>query len=631
MRLTHEYTYDLEGRFKRPVFTVLLFLLIVLVRLYVLQVLQGDFYRHFSTENSIKETKLPAARGIVYDRSGKILVDNVPRFQVVIIPQYVVDPAGMLNSLQSLLDLSKAELDEVWAKRLRQAKYQQLVVKADASLDEIARIRARKSPWHDSAEAFDLRGVEVRTTYQRTYPDGSAAAHVLGYVSEIDGDRLTKYQQEYPDRYKLGDQVGVSALEEEWDELIRGEEGFVQRAVNAIGREVEYIGITNRLKTKPARAGASLHLTIDAEMQSFAQELFAGRRGSAVVIDVNTGALLTLLSSPTYDLEKLTTEKAERYWRKVRAQQSKPLFNRAVQGAYPPASTYKIVTAIAGLSEELITPEERIDCKGSYRFGRRTFHCWNRRGHGASNLRDSIIHSCDIYYYVLGLRLGVDRLAKYANLLGFGSPTGIRLAGERSGLIPTKAWKKQRFGSNWLEGETLSIAVGQGYDLVTPLQNALMIAQVVNGGKSLTPHLVSSAFSEEAKRVYSFTNKETQQIYLDPEVLQQVSQALADVVSTPGGTAHRLSRYKVSMGGKTGTAQVVSLSSKCTSEKCRDHGWFVGFSPVKQAQIAVSVIVENGGFGSGSAAPIAGALMQKYHDISQAQMALTAKSKKISS
>src|SRR3989338_4355155 len=618
MQLAHEYTQDIEHRFPYVIGVIALFFLLVLARLYYLQVLRGEFYRLFSTENSIKEMTIETPRGVIFDRRGNVLVENRPVFDVVVIPQYVLNPKKTLQSLASLLNLPLHEVETIWTKRLNQPRYQSLTMKQDVTREEVSMIRARHEPWYDERHLFDLRGVEVQMRYERLYPYGFAASHLLGYVREIDQKRLEAYEKKYPGRYVKGDNVGMRGVEETWDLFLRGQDGYEQRVVNAIGREVDYAGIAQQLEHRTALPGANIRLTVDRDLQGLAASSFAGRRGAAVMVKVETVEVLLLYSSPSYDLNTLASREGSRYWQELSFDPSKPLLNRPIQGAYPPASTYKIVTALAARSEEVIKSEETIFCPGAFSFGGRDYHWWHRSGHGAGNLHRSLVQSCDVYYYRVGLRLGVDRIAKFAKLLGYGTPTGIEISDERSGLIPTAAWKEERIGVPWQEGETLSIAVGQGYDLVTPLQSAMMIARVVNGGKIVSPHLLLSVhYPDGREESFESEKNEVKKLDLSPEILKEIRDALVGVVEEVGGTAGRLRSHKASMGGKTGTAQVIRLEAagSCKGESCRDHAWFVGFSPTEKPEVAIAVIVEHGGFGSSAAAPIAGELMQRYADI----------------
>ena len=616
MRLVQEYTADIEHRFRYATIAVILLFFVVVGRLYYLQIIRGNFYRFFSTENSIKAIKVPAVRGMVFDRRGQVLVDNRPSFNLVVVPQYVVSPERMLSSIERLLNMDPEELQALWEKRRLQASYQPLPLKKDITADEVALIRAHKGPWADPADPYDLRGVDVEVAYQRTYPESDIATHLMGYVKEIDPARLAEAKKKDPGRYRAGDMVGIGGIEELWDQTLRGQDGYEEHIVDAVGREVDYEGIAQQLTHQPSVAGHSLVLTVDRDLQELAREQFAGRKGAAVVLDPRTGAVRALYSSPSYDLNRLSGPDGAAYWNELASSKEKPLLNRAIQGGYPPGSTYKIVTAIAALSEGEVRPDERVSCGGALMYGGRAYHCWG--SHGPIEIHRAIVSSCDVFFYQMGLRLGVDRLAKYANLLGPGHKTGIPLPGEKPGFIPTAEWKEKKLGIPWQKGENISISVGQGYNVLTPIQNALVAAHVANGGKVIDLHLVDAAFDVNGNEVYRWKPpEEEKRLPIDPKVLQIVKDGMAGVVAEPGGTGHRLSLLPVSIGGKTGTAQVVQLDGNavCRSEICRDHAWFIGFSPVENPEVAAAVVVEHGGWGASAAAPVVGALLQRYHDI----------------
>lgn len=610
MQLNREYTLDIEHRFRYLLWAIAAFFFIIIFRLYMLQIVQGEFYSFFSTENSIKEITHEAPRGRLLDRRGQILVENRPAFDLIITPQYVIDPAAMQGSLSRILSVPLAELESIWERRKGKPRYQPLVVKTDIAFDDVSLIHSRKNPWHAEGSTLDLRGVDVRMGFSRSFGAGDIAAHLIGYVREIDAERLKMYKQRFPGRYKLGDRIGVRGLEERYDIALRGKDGFEQRVVNAVGREIQYEGIARELVNTAAQPGEDLQLTVDRDLQLVAREQFAGKRGAAVMIEVETGNILALFSAPSYDLGQLAGPDGSEYWKTLETDPQKPLLNRAVQGVYPPASTYKIVTAVAALAEGVVKPDERISCGGAYVYGGRPYHCWLRSGHGAIALKQAIAASCDVYFYVMGLRLGVDRIAKYAQVLGLGRRSGIPLADEKSGLIPTAEWKLARFKEPWQEGETLSIAVGQGYDLVTPLQNAMMAARVANRGKPIRAQLLHAAQQAAIPSA-------DEGLAIADDVFDRVHEGMRAAIAEAGGTARRLATLPIAVAGKTGTAQVIALDrgAGCHAEWCRDHAWFIGFAPVERPRVAVAVIVENGGFGASVAAPIAGALFQKYAEI----------------
>lgn len=610
MDLTHEYTHDISRRFKHLSWIIALVLLVIVAKLYYLQIIKGSYYHFFSEQNSIKEMKIPALRGTIYDRNGKVLVDNRPAFDAVVVPQYIHDKAKVIDTLSILLNLDKAAIEEKLNKAKSMPSYYPVVIKSDINEDEVAALKAHKTPWYDDADKFDLRGVDIDLRYARVYPDTFASSHLLGYLREIDENKLKSYNETYDNIYRLGDFVGIGGVEEMWDFAIRGRDGFDQKVVNATGREVIWPDI-ELIREQPVN-GASLNLTVDATLQEIARKEFEGKSGAVVALDPKTGEVLALYSAPSMDLNKLSSPEGNRYWGQLSTDASKPLYNRFLQGTYPPASTYKITTSTAGLGEKEITETSKLFCGGGLTFGGRLYKCWRASGHGSIGVVEAITSSCDTFFYQLGLKLGVDKIAKYANALGLGHITGIDLPREKSGLIPTSQWKMERYKTPWQAGENISIAIGQGYDTVTPLQNALMIATIANDGKRVVPHVTRSIINADGHTIYEHQNIEGEQT-VPKEVADVVKKGLEGVVNSPGGTGHRLSALKLKIAGKTGTAQVISREQwKSGVEKLKDHAWFVGYAPYDDPQIAVAVIVENGGFGASAAAPVVGKIIEQY-------------------
>ena len=618
MTLLPDYSEDYVPRLKQAFWIIVVALLVIWLRIYFLQIIKGDYYRLFSEENSIRSETIPALRGMMMDRNGAVLVDNRPAFDIVLIPQFVVDAKSVLDTLEKDFGFSKDFLEKKWALRSTQPKYLPIVLEKDVSLDRVSRLRSRKSPWGPLVLGEDLRGVEAHVRYEREYPEGAVATHVLGYIREIDSAKLEQYENERPGLYKMGDAIGVRGLEEVWDLPLRGRDGYVERVVNAMGREVVAGGFASELLQKEPEHGFHLKLTLDARLQKVAHDAFVanGKGGAAVALDPDTGAVLLLYSAPSYDLNRLGASEGSDYYKQIVNAPQKYLLNRAIQGAYPPGSTFKVVMATASLAEKKVRLDEQLYCPGYLTFGNRTFRCWKDGGHGAVNFLRSLVESCDVYYYQMGNRLGVDTIARYARAFGLGSVTGIGLQGERSGLIPTEKWKEKTYHDEWHPGETLSVAIGQGYDLVTPLQAAQMIAFVANGGKQIRPYLV-------AGQVNPVTGQVTPEKQTPPSpasdaaeiplaVLEKVKEALVGVVSSEAGTAHRLAALQIPMGGKTGTAQVVRLDNGCRGGACEDHAWFVAFAPAEHPKIAIAVLVEHGGHGSTAAAPIVGEIIKTY-------------------
>lgn len=605
MDLTRELTEDVAPRFRYVYVLVAGFFLLLVGRLVKLQLLDGDRYRLFALAHSIKELRVPAPRGEIVDRHGVSLVQNRRSYAVVAIPQELPAETNgaerVMASVAELLQLPPEAVVARLAGRGRFPAYEPLLLGSHVSYDALARIRAWQTPWPEAGDRYDLRGISITDRMVRAYADGTAFTHLIGYLREINAAELADWEARAPGMVTAGDLIGATGLEAAWDGELRGRDGLVERLVDARGREVAFPELALSLRSLPPQPGPTVRLTIDARLQQAAAQAFAGKAGAVVAIEPATGNLLALYSAPSYDLGALQTEARQPYWQSLITDSAKPLLNRAIQSAYPPGSTYKIVTAAAGLGEGAITPNETIHCAGGLTVGGRRFGCWRTRGHGAVNLRRAIAESCDVYFYTVGLRVGPDRLADYAHRFGLGERTGIALPHERTGLIPTTAWKVKARGTPWQQGETLSIAIGQGYDTATPLQAAVMIATVANGGRLVHPHLVAEGTQQ---------SRETQEI--PPNVIGPIQDGLAEVVASPAGTAHRLAALDLDIAGKTGTAQVISLLKGRGHGRFADHAWFVAYAPARDPQIAVAVFVEHGGHGGATAAPIAGELIKEY-------------------
>ncbi|HBF11897.1 MAG TPA: penicillin-binding protein 2, partial [Deltaproteobacteria bacterium] len=395
---------------------------------------------------------------------------------------------------------------------------------------------------------------------------------------------------------------------------LKGTDGVLARVVDARGKEIrnnpDVTLIGERANLTPV-SGYDLQTGLDFKAQEAASLSFKGRRGAAVALDPNTGEVIVLYSAPNFDGNRIIKNIDKPYWQKINLDPDKYLYNRAIQATYPPGSTYKMVTSLSGLSSQKINPETVFHCSGGLQFGNRVFHCWNKHGHGAVSLVRALTQSCDIFYYQTGLRAGVDTLNQYAHRLGLGEKTGIDLPYEKAGLIPTTDWKQKRFKRPWIESETLSISIGQGYDLVTPLQNALMVGIIANGGHKFVPHVVNRLVDSEGKAILEINDKIDPEP-LNPEYLKWIHEGLIQVVHGQG-TAGRLRASKFKIAGKTGTAQVLGYESKAAhSERTKDHALFVGYAPYDNPQIAVSVVVENGGHGGSEAGPVAMAIIDAY-------------------
>ena len=605
----------LQSRFVLVIAVAAAFFLLVGIRLYYLQVLRGDEFRAFANENTLKEIRIPAVRGSLLDRHEIPIASSRPSFDLAVVPQYVQNIPRLTASLDHLLGIPSELVGDVWRKAERMPPFYPITVMRDIGFDAMAQVQVRQAIETDD---LDIQGLEILARPVRRYPQSSMSAATLGYVREASREELKRLREQVPDIYHLGDTVGASGLEQRWEVLLKGQDGYQQRIVNAVGREVQSEAFASQLIREPARSGINVVTTLDHRLQLFAEDQFTDKVGALVALNPQNGEIYALVSKPTFNLNTLSGHVTSETWKQLVQDPGKVFLNRAVQSAYPPGSTYKVVVAAAALEEEVVTPEDKVYCPGYLRFGRRAFRCWKSGGHGRMDLHRAIVQSCDVFFYTMGIRLGVDRLAEYAKRFGLGQKTGLDLRSETPGLIPSSAWKEKYRGAPWYPGETLSIAIGQGYDLVSPLQNAIMIATVANGGFVVRPRLVRYFLDHNGQRIpmpgYPLL-KERVSAGLSADTIARLQAAVAGVVSEPGGTAGRLRQIPVPIAGKTGTSQVVGSESKKVGDEYKDHAWFVAYAPVENPQIAVSVIVEHGGHGSSAAAPIAGAVIQKFMEL----------------
>lgn len=561
---------------------------------------------------------MPASRGVIFDRNRVPIAQNRPSFDLAIVPQEIVDIEKVKRTIQAFTGVDPELVAEKWAGNRKSPSYYPIVVASDLPYDTAVRIRTAKSLEPDPEEGFDFRGIEVGARPLRSYPQGPIAASTLGYVGEISEKELARMKKDRPGRYVLGDLIGAAGLERTWEWLLKGRDGYQQKIVDAVGREVQNEDLASLLTEEESVHGSNLILTLDSRLQKFAEERFEGKSGALVALDPQTGEILAMVSVPSYDPGALVSNVSRGYWAKLVSDPRNLLLNRATQGAYPPGSTYKLVTALAALEEGVVGPADRIACPGGLKYGTRFFKCWNKGGHGAISVERAIAESCDTFFYQVGLKLGVDRMAKYANLFGLGLKTGIDLEGEKPGLIPTAEWKKRVFKQDWQPGENISISVGQGYDTATPLQNALMAAEMATG-KRIVPHLLKAVEEGETVTERPPLPEEGEPIPVSPKNLDIVRKGMLGAVHSPGGTAHRLASKDFRMAGKTGTAQVISEEGKARVRLRRinteDHAWFVAYAPVEGPRIAAAAIVEHGGFGASAAAPIVKDVIEKYLEL----------------
>ena len=566
---------------------------VLLARLWYLQIYKGRIHFRYSLENRLRKEVIPSPRGMIYSRNNVLLVHNVPRFDVAVTPQYLQNRDMTLARLSEILDMDISQIEAVLAKKSRQAEYRPVTVKKNISMKEVAIIET---------ENAKMPGVSVVEFMSREYKDGEVGSHLLGYVSEISQPQLLKLRERDDFDYKVGDFIGQGGIEGIMDLELRGKDGHRFVEVDARGRMNKYVegeegGVLQNVRNREAEPGSNVRLTIDRDLQIAAYNALEGKVGGAVAVDVRTGEVLAMVSRPSFNPARFSRGISQEYWDSLVNDENNPLRDKAIQEHYAPGSTFKMITAIVALEEGVIDPNTVVNCKGSFRLGRRTFHCWKQHGHGSVDLVGSIRESCDVYYYKVATMIDIDVLARYARNFGFGTKTGINLSRETFGLVPTKEWKRKRNGEEWMEGETLSCAIGQSFVLATPLQLAMGYAALANGGSLHKPKIIKDVFLDSGKTTQSMETEVVNEIKLKPSTLRLVKRGLWEAVNKHGGTAWWQRSRDVDMAGKTGTSQVVSFSAKNLFSKCeekpyrhRHHGLFVAFAPFKDPRIAISAI-----------------------------------------
>ncbi|HVN83982.1 MAG TPA: penicillin-binding protein 2 [Candidatus Binatia bacterium] len=561
----------------------------LLTRLWVLQVIEGEEKRTLSENNRIRLHRVHATRGTVLDRNGQVVVDSRPSFDATLVPEDSHDLAATVETVAQLLNQSSAETQAILHQAKGRPAFQEVTVKRDVSWDDMMALETHQ---------LDLPGVNLTITPRRSYPLGTNLAHLLGYVGEIDEKQLAA-----DNRYHMGDLVGKTGLERGWEPYLRGVDGGEQIEVDAVGRKLR---VLREVEEVP---GNTVTLTVDLQLQAAAERALGGNDGSIVALDPNTGEILTYVNHPSYDPNTFAHGINPHQWRELMKDPHHPLANRAIQGQYPPGSTFKIVMATAALEQGVINPFTRIHCNGGVQFGGHFFRCWKKGGHGSVDLHEALVQSCDVFFYQVAQRLGIDTIARYARMFGLGMPTGIALEHEKSGIIPDTAWKKKRFNQPWYAGETLSVAIGQGYVTSTPLQMANLIATVAAGAR-YRPHFVKQVTTPDGEVLEQAGPERVAELSVRDTTLKQVRDGLRDVVMSDHGTGKKARVKGIEVAGKTGTSQVVKigevrLKAHQMPWQSRDHAWFVAYAPVDNPAIAVAAVVEHADGGGGAvAAPI---------------------------
>lgn len=575
---------------------------VVLVRLWYLQIVHGDYFRDRSENNRTRILFTPSPRGLISDRNGDVLVGNRPSFSIDFVPEDSPDPQKTLQNLAELTGVPYEELVARLKDQRKRRRFEPKLLIKDVSRDVVAQVSARR---------FMLPGVLVNVVPARDYIYKDFAAHVLGYIREITVDQL---KSPLYAGYRSGDVVGQYGIETRWEALLRGDRGTQAVLVNAFGTRI------GELYFEPEIPGHNVTLTLDRRIQRAADHALDNKKGAIVVMDPRNGDILALASNPRFDPNIFTGEISKEVWTDLVAGKDNKLTNRAVQGVYPPGSVYKIFVALAGLSEEVTSARETVKCPGFLQFGKRQFRCHKHSGHGTVDLHNAIVQSCDVFFYILGQRLGVDRISEYAHKFGFGETTDLGLVEENPGLVPSTAWKAAYFKDpeqkRWYPGETLPVAIGQGAVTTTPLQIARALSAVINGGFLLKPRLIRAVTSVHGVRLEEHIDPEiVRKVSLDPGIVSEVRRAMVGVVNEPNGTGKRAQLPKelgITVAGKTGTSQVTGRDSGAAVSE--DHAWFAGYAPAENPEVVVVAVIENGGSGGKVAAPVVADVLRAVFD-----------------
>ena len=573
----------------------------LITRLVYLQIVGHEHYSLLAKDNSIKIVPLIPTRGMIYDRHGKVLAENTPSYSLEVIPEQIKNMDDTLLRLQKLLDISNEEIDQFQKLRKRQKRFASTPLLLSMSDEELAKFAVVR-PY--------FPGVDIHTQLVRHYPYSDLAAHVVGYVGRINEAEL----KELPiAEYRGSSHIGKLGIERSYENELHGKTGYAEIETNVQAR------LLNTLNEVNPDPGANLYLTLDIDLQKTAYDALAGFNGAVVAIDIKTGGVLVFVSRPGFDPNPFVVGIANEDYQDLQSSENQPLYNRALRGLYPPGSTIKPFIALAGLEYAAISPEQKLYCPGYYQIPGVThkYRDWKKGGHGSVDLNQAITESCDVYFYRLAATLGIDNMYSFLQKFGFGEKSGIDLMGEKSGLLPSREWKREQKNQAWYPGETLITGIGQGYLQVTPVQLARATATLANKGKVVTPFLVNKIVNVQGTRPGVEPGNSI--IPLNPSNVNSVIDAMINVVHSAHGTAKGINKdISYQIAGKTGTAQVMGIKQGAKYNennidfKFRDHALFVSFAPANDPKIAVAVVVENGGHGGSVAAPIAGQVIKQF-------------------
>lgn len=586
---------------------VFILLAILITRLVYLQIIDHDVYATLSKENRVKLVAVPPTRGLIFDRNGVLLAESQPSYSLEITPERVLDMDETLDAVSRLIEIDDVDKSRFFKLKKRRPSFEGIPLRLKMTDEEVASVAVNQ---------HHIPGVDIVARLVRHYPQKEHASHAVGYVGRINEKELNELDES---DYRGTNHIGKSGIEKHYEDTLHGSVGVQQVEINARGR------VLRKLESVASQPGKNLYLSIDSKLQHIAEKALGEDNGAVVAIEPNTGEVLVFASQPGYDPNLFVNGIDHKSYKAYNESVNRPLYNRALYGRYPPGSTVKPFVALAGLETGVIEHDHSTSCPGYYSLPGSThrYRCWKKRGHGPVDLNKSIVQSCDVFYYELARALKIDRLHDYMVLFGFGVKTGIDLLetrNEPSGLFPSTVWKRRALNKPWYPGETLIAGIGQGFTLVTPLQLASATATMAKRGKHIRPKLVKEIEDIRTggkKTTETHVANEIEKVEVDHWT--QVIQAMRDVVHTPRGTARRLNKnIPYDIAGKTGTAQVIGIKQNEKYEedkiakKHRDHALFVAFAPVENPQIAVAVIVENGGHGGSTAAPIAGEVIRAW-------------------
>ncbi|NVZ09934.1 penicillin-binding protein 2 [Allochromatium humboldtianum] len=581
---------------------VVLGLSLILARLFHLQLELHEHFTVLSTENRVKIQPVPPNRGLIFDAKGVVLAENHPSFSLVITIEKVEDLKATIDELRKLIPIEDGDLTRFERLKRQRMRFQPVPIRLNLTSEEVARF---------AVDGYRFPGVEVHAELIRTYPKGDLTAHVLGYVGRINEKELARIDK---GNYAGTNFIGKGGVELAHEDVLHGKVGYQQVEVNARGR------ILRTLESTPPAPGQDLYLYLDIALQQAATEALGANRGSIVAIDPRSGGVLALVSTPSFDPNLFVEGISQSNYDALLHSPDKPLYNRAIRGQYPPGSTVKPFIGLGGLSLGFVTPRKSTFCPGYFSLPgqKHRFRCWRRGGHGTVDLELGIVQSCDVYFYWLANQMGVDKLHAFLSEFGFGSRTGVDVSGELPGLLPSREWKERVRKQPWYPGETLIMGIGQGYFLATPMQLAAATAALANKGHFIQPRLAYARRVPGADVATVFPTVARQIQITNPGDWDIAIEDMAKVVESQRGTAKRIHSNDYRIAGKTGTSQVFTIGQKerydasKISERLRDHALFVAFAPVEDPRIAVAVMVENGGSGSGTAAPIARRVIDAY-------------------